>query len=406
MQNKKSGNGVKVAKVVEEVNVIINSSLAYPEKCKKLNSIDMDRRPGKQEAEKIVFEFCKKLIKYRANNLDNRMKVEASKFQNPKSYGKFDSVEGYKAYVWFRRFNNCAGHFIVSEISKKLGLSGGRYIDYMKHRQAIHFEIKRLQNEEQRKTQERNDFTKKSGGLGFAYMGNEKNILEVQENKAGYRAKNIFCRIGDYYITVDQQETEDWEAYSKSWHNAHGPKRTIDERFIRFGKEGEKPAFITVDSFAGNYLVKAIVQFFSLKRIKVAKELKKVQLINEAEIIFIRKIQSVRIYKRTIAGTFLDYCAIYKNETYHAASIQDAVKGLIRKAKAHISEEFELINKKVGYQLGFCESGIKSFCDDNSLDFDGEYTRKELRNVVVKNRQVNCEKYKSELSKLKIFINC
>lgn len=402
MQNKKSGNGVKVAKVVEEVTGIINSSLTYPEKCKQLLSFETDRRPGKADADNIISLFTKKYNDYKRNTLKMRMKKDAPKLKVKWHDWANNLKQRVRAEVgggsYYEVFDNVFGQDIGTYAKEQ---------DLKAAQKELIFEARKLNKEYEAKRETAQRFTKGTG-LSKIYEGKERSIFEVQENKASnaFRAATMYCKIQDYYITVTQTENEDWEAYSKSWHNAHGPKRTIESREINFYKNGAKDKTVFTDSFAGNYLIKAIVQFFNLKKVKVSKELKKVQLINEAEVIFIRKIQSVRIYKRTIAGALLDYCAIYKNETYHAASIQDAVKGLIRKAKAHISEEFELIDKKVGYQLGFCESGIKSFCDDNSLDFEGEYTRKELRNVVVKNRQVNCEKYKSELSKLKIFINC
>lgn len=262
---------------------------------------------------------------------------------------------------------------------------------------AVSMRQKQVERENQKK-----NFCEISG-LDAKYFGKERSIFDVQKNKAG--SEPMYCFIDDYHITVEQDETEDWEKYSKSWHKAHGPHRRIDRRRVVFRK-GKEVHTIDVDSFRGDYLFNAIVQFFKLQPVKVAKDLKNVQLWEFCEIKEVKKLICTVFYERTFMGVFLDYCILHKKQTYHASTLEGCVKGLKKKLNAKYAFENEELTKEVAYALGFCETGVESFCSDNGLDVDATYTRKELRNIVVAKREVNCSKYKLELNKIGINLNC
>lgn len=403
MNTKTGGNGVKVAKLVQEVNAIIGDvKLSYLQKCKILSEIETDKRPGKQIADDLIFSFTKKKREYKKMN--ERVKDNRSSKSWAQRFLQRTKDEGYTAS---RQFN-------ISDVSDLKSLSYPhlfhieRYSVQLKERQKeIIFGLRKVVKEEKERVQKFIDFEKETG-LNRAFFGKEKSLFEVQENKASnaYRAPNMYARFGEYYITVTQEESEDWEAYSKAWHRAHGPKRTIESRDINFYKDGKKESSVSVNSFAGNYLINTIVSKFNLPKIKVSKELKKVQLIDQASVILIRTILSTKIYKRTLAGTDLDFCAVHEGETFHAETISNAIQGLQKKIKAEKYFEKEIISKEDGFKLGFCESGMKSFCEDNNLDYGGEYSRKDLRNIAVSNRNINCQKYSFELKKLGIILNC
>ena len=402
MNTKTSGNGVKVAKLIQEVNAIISDvKLSYLQKCKILSEIETDKRPGKQIADDLIYSFTRKKREYK--KLSQRIKDNRS-YKNRWERLK-DRIASEGGYFFdfeklIDREENLIGCWHNASESKRKHL----IITYQK--QYI-FSLRDAVRKEKERVQKFIDF-EKTTGLRRDFFGKERSIFEVQENKASnaYKAANMYARFGDYYITVTQEESEDWEAYSKAWHNTYGPKRTIESRDINFYKDGKKESSISVNSFAGNYLINAIVSKFNLTKIKVSKELKKVQLIDQAEVILIRDILSTKIYKRTLAGADLDFCAVHGGETFHAATISKAIEGLQKKTKAEKYFEREIISKEDGFKLGFCETGMKSFCEDNNLDYEGEYSRKDLRNIAVSNRNVNCKKYSFELKKLGIVLNC
>lgn len=56
----------------------------------------------------------------------------------------------------------------------------------------------------------------------------------------------------------------------------------------------------------------------------------------------------------------------------------------------------------------FAGERFQSFCEANELEgtLDIGLTRKELRNLVLKHRTINCQHYRKELYALGIMLNC
>jgi len=393
MQTLKSGNGVKVAKAVQEViDVINNPNLKRVEKLEILRFSDFTGRPGRKEAEELHNDY---FFKFKW-------------FTNGKITGKSPRGVHFKMQrKWITAFQNYL-HKVAPDVITNIYEYERKYNVKGEGIKPFATEIrKEIISAQAIKTIEKNkraDFVKLSG-LPSHFFGNEKSILEVQNNKASnaYCGKYYYCIINGYYITVTQSESEDWEAYSKGWHKSHGPKRTINSREVNFYKDGKFNFQIDLKSFAGNYLIDAIIDVLKLEKVKANS---KIQLNKYFSISLVRKVLNVEIYERKLADAHIDFCAFYNNETFHASTMAGTVSGLQKKLKANIYFDREKINKEVGYQLGFCETGMKEFCTDNDLDFDGTYSRKDLRNIVIANRADNCKKYASELKKIGIALNC
>lgn len=250
------------------------------------------------------------------------------------------------------------------------------------------------------------DFKAVTGLTAIFYEGKERSLLEVQANKAGYHSARMYAEVKGWYITVGQDEEEDWHAYSKGWHRSHGPKRTITRRYVIFTRPNSVKE-VTVTSFAGNYLLKAIAEFFKIKEVKNAsKSLRKVQLTPTFRIKKVRQIAGVKIYMRTLAGAHVDYCAVLRGETYHAETVGKAVSGLKKKLRVKENPDLREVDYKAARKLGFCPAGIREFCELNGLREDATYTIAEIRAAAVENRASNCRWYASELKKLGISLNC
>lgn len=210
-------------------------------------------------------------------------------------------------------------------------------------------------------------------------------------------------------LTVAWDEEHDWDFYAKSYNR---PKSTYDNRRIEFktiGKFGNKEIIFTylLDSFAGNFIEKAIAAFYKIDKIKVSKELKSLQLQDYFSLTELKAINGYRLFNRRIGNVSWDF-AILDTKTgmnFHSFNLENLVPGLRNKITAKFDIENTEINKQTGYSLGFCETGMRSFCNDNNVDFEGTYTRKELRNIVTKNREQNYRKYKTELNKIGISIS-
>ena len=214
--------------------------------------------------------------------------------------------------------------------------------------------------------------------------------------------------IGDFIAKVTCDEDVEWGVYAKSYKY---PKVTITNRRVEllalshFGQYIKVVTVVYLDSFRGNFLVNAVAKLLNLAPVAVPKHLKPVQLNPYFGVEPIRNINGVIIYIRTFGGYAVDYCAMTKGVTYHASTEKSAIDGLRKKLQAKVAFDSEAISYETGRKMGFCHLGISQFAEDNDLDIDGEYTRAELRNTVIKKRQLNVNKYRQELAKLGILIS-
>ena len=78
------------------------------------------------------------------------------------------------------------------------------------------------------------------------------------------------------------------------------------------------------------------------------------------------------------------------------------LKRKLKERRINNNDDF-IIDKIVGKEKGFCNIGMLEFCADNNLDINGQITKKELRNIVLNNKEQN-KKYRFELNKLGIRI--
>lgn len=205
-------------------------------------------------------------------------------------------------------------------------------------------------------------------------------------------------------LTVSWSEDHDWNYYAKSYGR---PKSTYSDRMVVFktiGKLGKVETIFTysLTSFAGNFIEKAIAAYFKVGKVKCSNELKSIQLSDFFSLKETNAINGYRLFERHIGPLLWDYAILdtKTKETYHAFEQDKLVPGLRNKLQAKLDHEFETINKATGFALGFCETGMRNFCADNNLDFDGEYSRRYLRNIVIQKREINYRKYRSELAKI------
>jgi len=208
----------------------------------------------------------------------------------------------------------------------------------------------------------------------------------------------------------------DWNYYSKGYGR---PKNKISNRGVNFSTFNHATAtythvFYSIETFAGNFLEKAIAQFFKAEHVKVEKSLLPIQLNSIFSIELLRTIGGISLYKRKIGTLNWDFSWFDGANTYHDSSIEKALKGF--KEKKVKLEKGELERKEaenvilncdiVIAQYGFCKPGVSEFCEQNDLDINASYTVKELRNYVLKKRDVNCKFFKTELQQIGISLNC
>ena len=210
-----------------------------------------------------------------------------------------------------------------------------------------------------------------------------KTIAEIKHSNFGY------CVFLDALAHVDYSEDKDWDYYSKKWHRQHGPKITITSRHITFYKKGFTKT-IYIDSFRGDYILKAYIEAFKVRKIHYKDTKKKrLQLDPHFKIRKIKEVCGVELYVRLLNNFTYDYVAYYKKTTYHAFTKKEAIKGLKNKINKKFKTDKEILSYKTGKKLGFCDTGMRSFCEANGLDCNGEYTRAELKKIVAENREAN-----------------
>lgn len=220
---------------------------------------------------------------------------------------------------------------------------------------------------------------------------------------------------------VDFDVTDDWDYYSKKYGR---PKTTVTGRGVWFiypqaqiTREADgsikvelKRSWQSLDRFAGNWLFDVFAAEFG--KTVVEKPLRKVQLHICFSLRLERKIAGVEIYSRVVANTVYDVCAVAGKETFHAATAKEAVAGLREKRESRVRFDSETLravfnNGKCNVAgATFCSAGVRNFCADNGIAEDAEMSRADLRNIVLKNRALNCEKYAEELRRIGISLNC
>lgn len=197
--------------------------------------------------------------------------------------------------------------------------------------------------------------------------------------------------IGGFLFVQTELEIEDWHYYSKAWHRAHGPKRSTSDRKITIykynGRAKQKLQEADVVKFSGwrgNLLLQTIKQ----SSLFVAPESKiplSVRLDKFYDASLVRSIGHIKIYARTLLDLHVDYCAALNGITFHANTIRAAVRGVHVKIKAAAKKRNSLINLKLCKELGFCDAGIKQFCNVFSIDINSDYTPSEIETIVKAN---------------------
>lgn len=217
---------------------------------------------------------------------------------------------------------------------------------------------------------------------------NEK-IQAVKPSATQQVVEDLGCDviIGGCLLVRSDVENTDWNYYSKAWHRAHGPKRTISDRKVTIYKYNGRcknplqvAAVVEFDGWRGNVLLQSVKQsgLFTAPESKIPLS---VRLDKFYDAKLIRAIGHINIFERTLLGSHIDYCAVLSGVTFHAATIRAAVRGVHVKIKAAAKRRNHPIDLKLCKELGFCDAGIKQFCNVFSIDIHGSYSPAEIEGI-------------------------
>lgn len=292
---------------------------------------------------------------------------------------RYKKTEEYKKLRKERLFN-----YLYSKIFEKYGYSIG---DYIYLREETRDEIKKEMCQKEKNYKKYGKFLA------------DKDIRSVKNVQGGHDG---FCIFLDTLAAVSYDFDEDWDYYSKSWHKQHGPKKTVVNRRVTFYKKGMAPKTIYLDNFRGDFILKAYKEAFKIRKTHYKDTKKKrIQLDAHFKVKKIKELCGIEIYTRIINNCVYDYVAYYNKTTYHAFTKKEAITGLKNKVNKKYKTDKELLDYKEAKKYGFCDAGIKSFCETNGLNCDSSYTRAELKKKVAENKEKN-KPFIAELTKIGI----
>lgn len=95
------GNGVKVAKVVKEMQDFISTPGSYPQKCKDIWNIEIDGRPGKEDAKALREKYLHKFDYFTERNITGRCPRGIEQYGHRVKFGVIQMKNS-----WNERFSN------------------------------------------------------------------------------------------------------------------------------------------------------------------------------------------------------------------------------------------------------------------------------------------------------------
>lgn len=233
----------------------------------------------------------------------------------------------------------------------------------------------------------------KASKLPPRYLYNEVSLAELQNDHKNHTYA-IFKK--HYYVTIDTTLHYD----DSNVHHGLG-KLTHTDRVLRIRDKDGQRLYKVLKTYSGNFVLNAIEKHFrrKIKKMKVADELKPVQLNPKMEILELSPKRGFRRFQRLFAYNHYDYCVFKDGTTYHGSSIEMCEIGW-KKKKRLSKAGAKIINMKTCTRLGFCSDGVRSFCDSNGLDSHESYTIEELKKIVKKNLSYNRMYFGHELKQI------
>ena len=385
---------MKTTKLISEVQEIINSNLSYVEKVAQLMKVETHNRPGAKEAERIIIEYTEKYRNYKPLQRSAFFSRNYTKDRGQKNYEKWgfrfsnllthsNAPISYNFTQYLRDNNQGQSFQAWDDIRHTL-----YYRELSTHLQKIirnySIELKKQEAEAAEKQQKVKKFCAETG-LGISFF--DKAPASVQQFQSD--RLNNYCKVRGYIFTAHEDTETDWDYYSKAWHRAHGPKVTVNERYVKIFKDG-KAEHITVDRWAGNWFLNVLIKFFDLKPVKVAKRLRAVQINPYYDV---TKIED-NLYEVSFLDEFQAYCAVEGDVTYHAKTIEDAKNGLVDKVrKAEEKQKIEagqLFSAEFLHEkYGFCYPAMREFVNLCGLDINETYSLSQLKDAVKAVKETN-----------------
>ncbi|GAB3512285.1 hypothetical protein GCM10027341_52840 [Spirosoma knui] len=170
---------------------------------------------------------------------------------------------------------------------------------------------------------------------------------------------------------------------------------------------GRLAGSVPVEKWTGDWLIRSVGRFFQLDyQLNDDKTLSSIQRNGYLTVRTIHTIGNARLYERLLANNHWDYAVSFRGVTSFGTIVREVVSELRTKLSARTSQEQATINLKLGPGSRFDQQQLNDFCQTNQLTVGGQYTQQKLRQAVLRQRKVNCERFGDQLRYFNIRINC
>ncbi|ADB42644.1 hypothetical protein [Spirosoma linguale] len=221
-------------------------------------------------------------------------------------------------------------------------------------------------------------------GSNRQFMQQEISLNDLQANQS----VNAFAVIDDYRILVDNaQAVVHFYKGRREW-----------GRLVRS---------VPIEKWSGDWLIRTIGRFFRLDyQLADDKAIASIQRNGYLTVHTEHRIAGAVLYQRALKGEFWDYCVSYRGDVGFGVTVRTAIADLRAKLATRTNVEQAEIALKVGSASRFTQQQLEAFCEANGLMPGSHYTRQQLRQTVLRQRKLNCEQFRNQLSYFDIRINC
>jgi hypothetical protein len=170
---------------------------------------------------------------------------------------------------------------------------------------------------------------------------------------------------------------------------------------------GKLAATLPVEKWSGDWLIRTVGRFFRIAyQLSEDKAIASVQRNGYLTVQVLHRIGRAVLYRRILVDRTWDYCASFRNEVGFGNSPGQAVVSLKDKLQLRTTAEATEVKLIIENFGRFTEQEFIDFCRTNELTPGKHYTRQQLRQAILRQRKVNCERFRNQLEHFDIRINC
>lgn len=215
-------------------------------------------------------------------------------------------------------------------------------------------------------------------------MQREVSLYDLQTNQAAA----AYALVGGYRILVDYaQAVVHFYKGEEEW--------------------GKLVGSTSVEKWLGDWLIRAVGRFFRLNyQLVEVKEIASIQRNGYLTVHVAHSIGGAVLYRRILVDRTWDYCMSYRGDVGFGSSVKKAVVELRGRLKSRITVEQAEITLSIGTASRFTEQQLAAFCEVNGLEPGASYSRQHLRQTILRQRKLNCEQFRNQLTYYDVKINC